>query len=296
MLIKNLLLFLGNNCNGDCKYCFRKFYPANSKETQLTKQFKEWLMENCIKYKRVVFIGGEPLLYFTQIKELCSIIPVFVPKRIVTNGLLLTKDIIEFCNANNIEIGISHDGRLTKELRGYDSLELNKALIPLIDKISIHSTVINRNLDIIDNYCYSKKLVENREFRYVIDIYLNKNNTDEFIKGFDYRLLRKNLVEYTYVFPEQQNGIKQCFDRDENLGSMICLNGDIVNLLTLKKYGTVFDNEDDVFIKIKQDYIKCRNCKDSPYCCTKKQFANEHFCKLARIIREASEYTNEGEI
>lgn len=290
MLLKWLNLYLGNACNSNCKYCFRKYNEKPLNTPKLTSEFKQYLINNAIKYKRILMFGGETLLYFNIVKEICNIVPKYIPKRIMTNGKLLNKDIIEFCNNNNIQVCISYDGVTTLQNRGYDILDEKLDLIHLINDLCICSVISGVNLNIENNYQYIKNKL-NRDFQYMINIYLDNNiKGDKFLKEFDYKLLRKYLVEFTTNHKELYKKIKIYNNCDDIMGTMTLLNGDIVCLTTFRKYGTVFDNENVVFNNIINDWGKCKDCNLFNLCTGKKQLASKHFCKIQRLLVECSDY------
>lgn len=289
MLLKWLNIYLGGTCNGSCKYCFRRY---NDKiETKLTDEFLAYLHENAVKYKRLVFVGGESLLYFNTIKRICSNVPLFVRKRIMTNGRLLSKDIIEFCNNNNIELVLSYDGATTLENRGYDVITEKYELLPLIKHLAISTVITSQNNDIFKTYKEIKSKLGNLKFQQVLNIYIdNQDENDLFVQGFDYKLLRKSLVEYYDIVENQYNVIKINNVYDDVYGTSVLLNGDVVNMLTLKKYGTVYDSEEDLYNSIIKDYTKCNNCRYDNLCTMKRQLATKHNCKAMRAIIEAHNF------
>lgn len=286
MLLKWLNIYLGGTCNGSCKYCFRKY---NDKvETKLTDEFLLYLQENSVKYARLVFVGGEPLLYFDTIKKICSKVPVFVRKRIMTNGKMLSKDIINFCNDNNIEISLSYDGDTTLENRGYDVIKDKFDLLPLIDNLAISTVITSKNNDVYKTYKEIKDSLGDIKFQHILNIYIdNKDEHDIFAKDFDYNLFRKSLIEYDSVLDNKYNIIKINNVYDDVYGASVLLNGDVVNMLTLKKYGTIFDNEEELYNNIIKDYTKCNNCRYDNLCTMKRQLATKHKCKTMRAIIEA---------
>ncbi|WP_298563111.1 radical SAM protein [uncultured Phascolarctobacterium sp.] len=290
MILKWLNIYLGGACNGSCKYCFRNFDKKPNVPNIATDEFKEYLKEYSFFYKRVVFIGGEPLLYFKTIKDCCTVIPKFVPKRIMTNGILLTKEVVEYCNENNIEIALSYDGKSTKKNRGCDILDKKRDVIPLISKLYISSVISGENIDMIEVYNDIQEKLNNKPFNHIVNVYLNKNDDDRFLDKFDYKVFRKNLVEYQTVYKSKNVSVKQYKDCDDVLGTMVLLNGDIVCLTTFKKYGTVFDDEDIVHKKIRDDFKKCSGCKYTSVCFGKRQLSNKHFCNAEFAIIEASNY------
>lgn len=68
----------------------------------------DWINKEC--FDLIVFEGGEPLLYIEHIKQLVSSINTKSQYKFVTNGTLLTDEIVEWLNANNVNVLVSFDG------------------------------------------------------------------------------------------------------------------------------------------------------------------------------------------
>jgi len=91
MLPSRYALILTNLCNLHCDFCFQaKKHHPNSMTTQ------EWLktIDQFPEYARVTMTGGEPLL-FNGFKEVFHAVASRFDCNIITNGLLLTKEIID---------------------------------------------------------------------------------------------------------------------------------------------------------------------------------------------------------
>lgn len=109
-----LLLMISQDCNLRCKYCYatggsygekRRFMDTKTAEKAIDVAF------SLGNIKSIVFFGGEPLLNFELIKHLVN----YTKKRdivygFVTNGTLLTDEMIKFFKKNNFYITISLDG------------------------------------------------------------------------------------------------------------------------------------------------------------------------------------------
>ena len=110
-------------CNLACKYCFIESSPiSNQKYTKMSfetakiavDKFLAELEKNKITESQIIFYGGEPLTNFEVIKETINYIKnekkSDITLTIITNGTLLTREIIQFLMDNHIGIGISIDG------------------------------------------------------------------------------------------------------------------------------------------------------------------------------------------
>ncbi|MDP8206212.1 MAG: radical SAM protein [Candidatus Electryonea clarkiae] len=112
--IQSAALFLTQNCNLRCAYCYtgeKKNLPMTLETAQ---QAIDFLHEHSEKQCNITFLGGEPLLEF---KLLCNIARYSRDKygryfnfRLSTNGTLLTKKVLSFFREHRIYFALSIDG------------------------------------------------------------------------------------------------------------------------------------------------------------------------------------------
>jgi len=115
------VLFLTNNCNLACSYCFasRSGQAAMSKRT--AERSVEWLFENTEGFPEnpliLSFFGGEPLLEFDLLKSVVTHSDTLSQKHgksmifsVTTNGTLLTAEMLDFMEQHNISMLFSIDG------------------------------------------------------------------------------------------------------------------------------------------------------------------------------------------
>jgi uncharacterized protein len=120
-LIKHLKIQMGLSCNYSCDYCSQKFVE---RQPETSKKDIDAFMEklNALRFDEdvgliVEFWGGEPLVYWKTLKPLAEAIaerfdswknkPRFT---IITNGSILTDEIIDWLMMMDFSVGISHDG------------------------------------------------------------------------------------------------------------------------------------------------------------------------------------------
>lgn len=141
---KNIALLkiqMGLSCNYACDYCSQKF--VERPETTSAKDIEPFMsMLNALEFHesvglKVEFWGGEPLVYWKTLKPLAEEItkkfsswkqkPQF---SIITNGSILTEEIIDWLMMMNFSVSISHDGP-GQSVRGPDPFDdpKKKALI-----------------------------------------------------------------------------------------------------------------------------------------------------------------------
>jgi len=152
---------MGYSCNCNCKYCYQgevkrkdiQGLPVKELANALNNHFNYTMN----KLWRFEFCGGEPLMYFNQIKELHKELQSneYKPSEymITTNGILLTKEITEWLVENKIITTISYDGEGQKEMRGNDLLN-NREIVALLRQLHEHNllyfniVISNKNDDI----------------------------------------------------------------------------------------------------------------------------------------------------
>jgi uncharacterized protein len=132
-LISHLKIQMGLSCNYSCDYCSQKFVerqPETSKKDidSFMEKLEALHFDEDVRL-RVEFWGGEPLVYWKTLKPLAEAIaekfshwktkPQF---SIITNGSILTDEIIDWLMMMDFAIGISHDGP-GQHVRGPDPFD-----------------------------------------------------------------------------------------------------------------------------------------------------------------------------
>ena len=132
-LISQLKIQLGLSCNYSCDYCSQKFVerqPETSKKDidAFMQKLESLYFDEDVGLK-VEFWGGEPLVYWKTLKPLAEAIaekfdswktkPRF---SIITNGSILTDEIIDWLMMMDFAVSISHDGP-GQHVRGPDPFD-----------------------------------------------------------------------------------------------------------------------------------------------------------------------------
>lgn len=118
VVVMILHVMLGTACNWKCKYCIQlkqAGFPQKMDESFCTK-LGDFISANGIEVDRIEYWGGEPCLYFDQIKRIEETIGCDStrPSRFVTNGSLLTGEMVDFINERNMFVNLSyHEGQLS---------------------------------------------------------------------------------------------------------------------------------------------------------------------------------------
>lgn len=125
-----IFLTLGKDCNFNCKYCLQddgfSHQKKNIEKPKLTEKLFQFLDQYNHDHTKIMFWGGEPLLYFDSIKEIVEKYGEKFDYGTITNGSLLTEEIVEFFDKHNISLTVSHDGEATEYTRGIDVLKNDK--------------------------------------------------------------------------------------------------------------------------------------------------------------------------
>ena len=127
--ISNVYIVTTENCNFNCKYCFISEAVNSNKENKVMSETvakatvallqRTYEADKTNSERVITFYGGEPLLNYNAIKVIMQEIeetkktkfwPDNVEFAIITNGSLLTPEIIDFLKIHKIQLGISFDG------------------------------------------------------------------------------------------------------------------------------------------------------------------------------------------
>lgn len=120
--LNRLVLYVSENCNLQCRYCFSDSHhaPSSRKMSPETAQRAvDFLFAHLSDGVRpiIAFFGGEPLLNFPCIRETvayadqqAAVRGIGVEYAITTNGTLLTGEICDFLVQHRFNIGLSMDG------------------------------------------------------------------------------------------------------------------------------------------------------------------------------------------
>ena len=134
-VIKALCLHVAHDCNLACKYCFAcegEYHgPKGLMSLEVGKLALDYLVEHSGSRKNleVDFFGGEPSLNFEVVKQLVAYGRELEKEKdkhfrftYTTNGIILTDEIMDFCNKEMSNVVLSLDGR--KEVN--DRMRVNR--------------------------------------------------------------------------------------------------------------------------------------------------------------------------
>lgn len=203
---KNIIyLILGFDCNLRCSYCLHTHHFDRQMPSTVSPKNLDFLknrLPSKLNGKKInlQFWGGEPLLYWDTIKLLVLELEgtQAYSFMIVTNGSLLTNEIVDFCNDHGVTIGVSHDGVLNDTNRGYDPIRDKHKEINRIKFFSGFSSVMtpsnNSYYEITDYFRKCELIDENKRFCRVVPV-LDVNLGDDLAKfGDNFHEEMKQLV------------------------------------------------------------------------------------------------------
>jgi radical SAM protein with 4Fe4S-binding SPASM domain len=156
--LRYLELQITKNCNLTCRHCYIGGKEGGDRGgtdelslgliRAILHQFEE------MQGLRVLISGGEPLLH-SQFKEINDILPeFFIRKVLITNGLLLTTDMLAGLNVHEIQVSIDGLGHAHDSLRGKGTFRssmngIRKALQAGY-QVSVSTMVHRKNLNDFD--------------------------------------------------------------------------------------------------------------------------------------------------
>jgi len=303
------IFIVNSKCNLRCEYCFEKDNYLNKEDGKFN--FINYVNRNYKDVNNITFTGGEPLLRFPLIKEVCDCLNhknVINKYSIVTNGLLLNQENLAFLNFNYFSIQLSIDGGLsdynskldrTNKIVENEILDKIKFVLTQYTNIEISLRV---NFSKYDFKSYKKKI--DYIYTYLgdcssnpkLDIYfdfIDVNNKDDMWIDFDDKI--NKLVElYEYLFSKKINTSHQyvfgglCSAKDKDT-IIIDSNG-----IEYPCYS--FVGENDINSNYDYNQLNCHKdchlhdvcnggCVYSNYCDTNEFLINCHKEKLDFIIQ-----------
>lgn len=230
--INNIFVMLGNECNLNCKYCLQHPLVHNrithSINVDIYDFIEQCAKENSDESVNVQFFGGEPLLFWDNIKEIVNTMEsrdCNVTFSLLTNGKLINTEIVDFVKEHNIWFAVSWDGDNSIKTRGFNAFESGtKTKILLYNIPNLYLTAV------LSSYAYPKDILEsfnriNNEYRKIwgYDIGLNIDTI------MDTGNLPKDLLDIDYDLVSQQV-------RDMTKQYIHCLKTDTLNDMDYTKY------------------------------------------------------------
>ena len=302
---KTIVIKLGGSCNLHCKHCH-----CLKAEYDYNPDIIKYIKDN--SYKQITFCGGEPTMYFELIKKIVEALNKDYVYKLVTNGTLLTNEMVDFFNIYNFHVGMSYDGnnhsRDNSFLGRYRKVtKINKNGIAVLyskdnedfDKLDNDVYWLRRDWDIgkSDNYwvnfCHQTKIAPNTEitkelakkYCQFLGIKLEFEFKDYISKG---RVIDKDMPILPTAFKKwvqkkYERGVACCRESSHALS----INGDFL----LCPYGDI--KVGDIYTGIDWDLVesyipeRCKNCPQWESChntCIANITENE--CYIAKVMHK----------
>ena len=287
--LRRVIIPLGVACNMHCKYCLR-----DNGKTRV-EGFNDLMREFFVsldprKTETVVFTGGEPLLYWKRILEAIKYIPKDINIRIISNGTLLTEEMVKVINERHINFAVSWDGKESTEfLRGVDIMKDPNIVILLkqIEWLEILSVITNRNPDVYKICQDIKEIFGNKTVGYYYGLISETPTNKWLIDGFDSLRYIQSICKYRKEYP-LISLVNKNFDLSRSEGLNVLPNGDVVSILNMAvKYGTVSNTIEEIYEEKRRlgDYSKCENtkCQFHSICEMYSQNAQPLQCKMYQL-------------
>lgn len=289
---------LSLDCNLQCKYCYRD-HDVKIKIPDFSDKMINYLGNLSPETtESVIASGGETLLHWNKVLELFSYVPKNVHKKIMTNGILLTQEIIDYINENEIELAISHDGSKTKFLRGIDILE-NNDILRLVRQakiLRIVGVVTKFNPDVWKNFFDTTKKLGRYDFDYLSSPILDCPEQEYLAQDMDYDTWFTTWSQfitspYHFELPWyhsdtlKPNAFKKSFNyKYGKRGQFNVLpDGTVCDMQKVTaNYGKIWDSFEDIYnamIKDK-DFSYCINCKYNNKCLYSIPCYSKHTYKI----------------
>ena len=216
-----IFIMLGEECNFKCTYCMQGDHNECVTQPVLSNKLLSFLDNYKSKDKTYIcFWGGEPLLYFQAIREIVERYKDKFMYETVSNGSLLTREIVDFFNKHHIRLNLSHDGKITERTRKVDVLK-NKKIKSLYDDIKIRS--INVTYSSISPSIESiiKSYPDNQMI--TINTMINTTDTDasRSYADFDYRKYESDIRYLLSSYEDYINGDSTKWREYNNVEHMI---------------------------------------------------------------------------
>ena len=201
-----IFLMLGHECNLNCEYCLQHGITEEPLSHEINSDIYDFIEEMSEGNNfHIQFYGGEPLLFWKDIQNVVAELEIrYLPIRcsIITNGKLLTEDIVDFCNKHGINISISWDGPNVLQTRGYDVIQDKHDLLLKVKRLCISSVISAKNypLEILDaqqRFLEDYMTVNKKVFNLNCDLIFNTGVVPKNLLEFDWARLEQEIRELT---------------------------------------------------------------------------------------------------
>ena len=146
--VNRINLMMGLRCNFHCRHCIQTDALELDDETRIKQSVFDYI-HHLINIRpksmgkiSLYFWGGEPLMYMNIIKRVVNEFNDALSYKVITNGSLLTDELVNYFNKFKFTVALSNDGKNTEKVRRINVLE-NPKIVSLFKKID------NREIDAV---------------------------------------------------------------------------------------------------------------------------------------------------
>ncbi|NQU88028.1 MAG: 4Fe-4S cluster-binding domain-containing protein [Mariniphaga sp.] len=315
-----------------CSYCFEKGSPLSQmggdhiNKSDIFNFVKNILNLYSPNEVDIIFSGGEPLMKFDLIKGIIDFFnkeyPVLKIRPILlTNGVLLDYNKIDYLNRNEVRIKLSIDGdeKINDVNRKFKNSEesvyhnlLNK--MSLIKKLGVAMVVLPKTLPSLYFSINNLYLLGVKRFYLNFEVVLSKWTQDDYSvlkeqlrKISDLYLMEKPPLFINYLEKNPGTNKNPCHTSfSQNIRFVLMPNGDVLPCLAgimpisseiygSLKYGRIGDLKNEALHDIihrKKEISKFAEQFESYICYKKDAYGN--LIKINNLLREEYEYVKSG--
>lgn len=287
-------------CNMRCVYCMRNL-AAERRHPGISELFIRYLNQLSSDVTgTVVVTGGEPLLEKDMVRRVFDgVRDPDIKKKVITNGLLLTEEFVEYCNARRIEVMVSHDGEHTRKLRGIDVFAIPEILRLLrkIHYLNVSSVITALNPDVMEVRQYIRSALDRDDLLSAVNtVNVLACPDDSLIRGFDYKRFAESYEEYDRLLEKRfsskyyrRGSPSHDSWKSAPVGLNVLPDGSVVGMDDLFRYGDVAMTREEISVNLKNNTNKNRVfcTKDCPCrtTCRVIMSPSGHMCRVEKIRR-----------
>ena len=260
-----LVFNIANTCNLRCMYCYASCGNYGRNNSLMSKEVANLEINKLIdKYKEiktVYFFGGEPTINFSLIKYIVRTLNQHYKindYRIVTNGTLINREMLQFFVENDFKVYISIDGPefINNHLRG----DYYKKLINAIN--TAKNSKLNSKLELICTYTkfHQDNISMDELIKFFDDLNVKYSISDVITENKSLKIEKtdKSVLEQEKIFIE--NSLKRILNTSLNVGISAYVRN-VLDAIILKSQSKYFCNE------LVNDYSKVIDFNGDIYPC-----------------------------
>ena len=208
----------------NCRYCLQHPLVNTPLTNEINPEIYDFLCQLAYENKNHIlninFFGGEPLLYFNNIKEIVKELnsrnSVKFNYSIMSNGKAISNEMVKFFNQNDFMVGISYDGNNTIKSRLFDVFndENIKYKLLRIRNLCLSGVISSENtpLDILQGFTRINKeykKIHNYNININIDVIMDTGLNDKNLLNCNYEEIKKQMNnmfnEYYSIVSSKKN-------------------------------------------------------------------------------------------